>query len=75
MTFFEGTKKLSVVVNKLIFIDFWATWCGQCKIMGSDIWSKLGVKEFLNAYIPLKIGIDVFQKYLTNTRLTQRHIF
>lgn len=71
MTSFKDAKKLSVATNKLILIDFWATWCGPCKRMESDTWNKPEVEEILNAYIPLKIDIDVFRKisdkYSANT--------
>ncbi|WP_418645568.1 thioredoxin family protein [Tenacibaculum insulae] len=71
MTSFKDAKKLSVATNKLILIDFWATWCGPCKRMESDTWNKPEVEEILNAYVPLKIDIDVFRKisnkYSANT--------
>lgn len=62
MTSFEDAKKLSIATNKLIIIDFWATWCRPCIKMESDTWNQPEVQELLEGYIPLKIDIDVFRK-------------
>lgn len=62
MTSFEDAKKLSIATNKLIIIDFWATWCKPCLQMESDTWNQPEVVELLNGFVPLKIDIDVFRK-------------
>ncbi len=62
MTSFEDAKKLSIATNKLIVIDFWATWCKPCIKMESDTWNQPEVQELLNGFVPLKIDIDVFRK-------------
>lgn len=67
MTSFEDAQKLAIATNKLILIDFWATWCQPCLRMDSDTWSKQEVQTLMNNYVPLKIDID------NNRRIASRY--
>jgi thioredoxin len=44
--------------NKLILVDFWATWCGPCKKMDMEVWSTAEAEEIKKNFIPVKIDID-----------------
>lgn len=70
MTSYEDAQKLAIATNKLILIDFWATWCRPCLMMDSDTWSKQEVKDLMNNFVPLKIDIDsnrsIASKYSAN---------
>ncbi len=44
--------------NKFIVMDFWATWCGPCKKMDSDMWNTSEIDEFKEKFVFLKIDVD-----------------
>lgn len=45
--------------NKPIFIDFYATWCGPCKIMDKQVFnSKPVVNMYNKEFVNLKIDVD-----------------
>lgn len=56
--------------NKLIFIDFYTTWCGPCKTMDQEVFTDDDVITFMNQnFLTLKIdaekgeGIDLAKRY------------
>ncbi len=54
-TVLEQAKK----ENKIIFFDAYATWCGPCKQMDSDVYTNSAVADFYNAnFINVKYDME-----------------
>ena len=55
----DAVRKEAIAQDKLVFIDLYATWCGPCKAMERDVFSKKEVGDFMDEYfVAAKYDID-----------------
>lgn len=55
----EEAKKIASKTNKLIMIDFMASWCGPCKMMDRDVFATEDFKKMGKYFVFCKIDVDL----------------
>ncbi len=59
MLSWEMIKNKAKAENKYVFLDCYATWCGPCKEMDKNVFTKKRVGEFVNdKFISVRIQMD-----------------
>jgi uncharacterized protein YyaL (SSP411 family) len=57
---FDEGYKLSQKTGKVMLVDVYTDWCGWCKRMDKDTYSKSEIIEFINKnYIPVKFNPEI----------------
>lgn len=54
----ESAKSVAKESNKLIVMDFWATWCGPCNVMDEKLWQSSEMAPFSKNFVGVKIDFD-----------------
>ena len=77
---FKTTLAKAKAEKKLIFLDAFTSWCGPCKLMAKNIFTKPAVGEFYNShFVNAKIdmekgeGIELAKKF--NVKVYPTYLF
>jgi thiol-disulfide isomerase/thioredoxin len=68
-----GSHKLTDYKGKYVLVNFWATWCGPCKVELPSLerlQTKIGSDDFQVVTISIDKSADLAAKYLANKGLT-----
>lgn len=68
----EEARKKASDQQLMMFVDVYATWCGPCKIMDSQVYTDPGVAEYMNAnFVSVRMDgeTDYGRKYAAEQQL------
>ncbi len=55
---YEAAKAAAAAGNKLLFVNFYATWCGPCQMLERNVFPKTEVVDAMADWVKVKVDVD-----------------
>jgi len=56
---FDKALQLAKASNKLVMVDFMASWCGPCKMMDAEVFHSEKFKDVAKDFVLVKVDVDL----------------
>ncbi|XP_030568677.1 thioredoxin-1 [Drosophila novamexicana] len=66
-------KRIEAAENKVVLLDFYATWCGPCKEM--DPMVKSLARQYASKAIVIKVNVDKFEELVEKYKVRSMPTF
>lgn len=55
---YDVALELAKKQNRLVIVDFQASWCESCKYMDQEVWSRETIVALMQDFVPLRVNIE-----------------
>ncbi|MBS1714437.1 MAG: thioredoxin family protein [Armatimonadetes bacterium] len=67
---FDKALQIAKASNKLVMVDFMASWCGPCKMMDAEVFHSEKFKDVAKDFVLVKVDVDLQKDIASRYNIT-----